>query len=248
MTLKLCLSQHNLATMLIVFQNSKYFFLSTTWRPRWTRRRCWPPTPMSWATRRRTSTGETFAFFDGTSIFKNLFTGHFSTTQTAQSVLKRQGKSFQISRHTLLRMTGASATLRLRWIYHNLFHCWSHQDNQGFAYIIDLDQRWIAIHFPKHIKTSRGWSDYGSYKSPPFNQSSWLKLQTGDELSKRSKFVFCTWIGPNVSVMKKAKMGTDKAFVKEVIQVIAFTTILLFGHWVMLCCLNFYWHCDLLCQ
>ena len=49
-------------------------------------------------------------------------------------------------------------------------------------------------------------------------------------MSKRSKFVFCTWIGPNVSVMKKAKMGTDKAFVKEVIQVIAFTTILLFGH------------------
>ena len=39
-------------------------------------------------------------------------------------------------------------------------------------------------------------------------------------MSKRSKFVFCTWIGPNVSVMKKAKMGTDKAFVKEVIQVI----------------------------
>ena len=44
-------------------------------------------------------------------------------------------------------------------------------------------------------------------------------FQTGDELSKRSKFVFVTWIGPNVSVMKKAKMGTDKAFVKEVIQV-----------------------------
>ena len=46
-----------------------------------------------------------------------------------------------------------------------------------------------------------------------------LSFQTGDELSKRSKFVFCTWIGPNVSVMKKAKMGTDKALVKDVIQV-----------------------------
>ena len=45
------------------------------------------------------------------------------------------------------------------------------------------------------------------------------QFQTGDELSKRSKFVFCTWIGPNVSVMKKAKMGTDKALVKDVIQV-----------------------------
>ena len=122
--------------VMLVFQNSKYVFLSTTWRPPWTRRRCWPPTPMSWATRRRTSTGETFAFwrvFDGTSIFRILFAGHFSTTQRAQSVLKQQEKNFQISRHTLLRMTGASATLRLRWIYQHLFHCQCHQDDLGFA-------------------------------------------------------------------------------------------------------------------
>ena len=68
-------------------------------------------------------------------------------------------------------------------------------------------------------------TEYPRPRLPSFSQSddhtfhhNW-SLQTGDELSKRSKFVFCTWIGPNVSVMKKAKMGTDKAFVKEVIQV-----------------------------
>ena len=44
-------------------------------------------------------------------------------------------------------------------------------------------------------------------------------LQTGDEMSKRSKFVFVTWVGPSVSVMKKAKMSTDKALMKDVIQV-----------------------------
>ena len=44
-------------------------------------------------------------------------------------------------------------------------------------------------------------------------------MQTGDELSKRSKFVFCTWIGDKVKVMEKAKMGTDKALVKAVIEV-----------------------------
>ena len=38
-------------------------------------------------------------------------------------------------------------------------------------------------------------------------------------MSKRSKFVLVTWVGPNVSVMKKAKMSTDKALMKEVIQV-----------------------------
>jgi len=46
----------------------------------------------------------------------------------------------------------------------------------------------------------------------------YIKVQTGDELSKRSKFVFCTWVGPNVSVMKKAKMSTDKALLKDIIQ------------------------------
>ena len=44
-------------------------------------------------------------------------------------------------------------------------------------------------------------------------------LQTGDEMSKRAKFVFVTWVGPSVSVMKKAKMSTDKALMKDIIQV-----------------------------
>ena len=44
-------------------------------------------------------------------------------------------------------------------------------------------------------------------------------FQTGDEMSKRAKFVLVTWVGPNVSVMKKAKMSTDKALMKDVIQV-----------------------------
>ncbi len=38
-------------------------------------------------------------------------------------------------------------------------------------------------------------------------------------MSKRSKFVFLTWVGSNVSVMKKAKMSTDKLLMKEIIQV-----------------------------
>ena len=45
-------------------------------------------------------------------------------------------------------------------------------------------------------------------------------FQTGDEMSKRAKFVFVTWVGPSVSVMKKAKMSTDKALMKDIIQVI----------------------------
>ena len=44
-------------------------------------------------------------------------------------------------------------------------------------------------------------------------------FQTGDEMSKRAKFIFVTWVGQDVSVMKKAKMSTDKALMKDVIQV-----------------------------
>uniref|UniRef100_A0A1B0DI50 Coactosin-like protein n=2 Tax=Phlebotomus papatasi TaxID=29031 RepID=A0A1B0DI50_PHLPP len=39
----------------------------------------------------------------------------------------------------------------------------------------------------------------------------------GDEMSKRRKFLLLTWIGPNVGVLQRAKMSTDKAIIKDVI-------------------------------
>ena len=44
-------------------------------------------------------------------------------------------------------------------------------------------------------------------------------FETGDEMSRRAKFAFITWIGPGVSPLKKAKVSTDKAFVKEICRV-----------------------------
>lgn len=35
-------------------------------------------------------------------------------------------------------------------------------------------------------------------------------------MSRRKKFAFVTWIGPSVSPLKKAKVSTDKAFVKAI--------------------------------
>lgn len=46
-----------------------------------------------------------------------------------------------------------------------------------------------------------------------------VRLETGDELSKRAKFALITWVGSSVGALKKAKVSTDKAFVKEVITV-----------------------------
>ena len=41
----------------------------------------------------------------------------------------------------------------------------------------------------------------------------------GDEMSKRKKFIFLTWIGQDVGVIQRAKMSTDKAIIKDVLNV-----------------------------
>lgn len=47
----------------------------------------------------------------------------------------------------------------------------------------------------------------------------YIRMQTGDEMSKRQKFLFVTWVGPQVSVIQRAKMSTDKSMVKNVLSV-----------------------------
>jgi len=53
----------------------------------------------------------------------------------------------------------------------------------------------------------------------------YLRLVTGDEMSRRSKFALVTWIGPQVSAMKKAKASTDKASVKGIFVNFAIETL-----------------------
>ena len=47
----------------------------------------------------------------------------------------------------------------------------------------------------------------------------YIRLESGDEMSRRAKFVFITWIGKDLSPLKKAKVSTDKAFVKQLCNV-----------------------------
>ena len=47
----------------------------------------------------------------------------------------------------------------------------------------------------------------------------YVRFDTGDEMSRRAKFAFITWIGSSVSPLKKAKVSTDKAFIKQIWQV-----------------------------
>ena len=46
-----------------------------------------------------------------------------------------------------------------------------------------------------------------------------VRLFTGDEMSRRAKFAFITWIGGNVGALKRARVSIDKTLVKEVITV-----------------------------
>lgn len=47
----------------------------------------------------------------------------------------------------------------------------------------------------------------------------YIRIQMGDEMSKRKKFIFLTWIGQEVGVIQRAKMSTDKALIKDVLNV-----------------------------
>eukprot|EP00092_Neocalanus_flemingeri_P096868 GFUD01123343.1.p1 GENE.GFUD01123343.1~~GFUD01123343.1.p1 ORF type:complete len:238 (+),score=62.34 GFUD01123343.1:103-816(+) len=81
---------------------------------------------------------------------------------------------------------------------------------------------WAAFTFTDNkLGVTATGDDFDSFKShfgPDDRGFGYIKIMTGDEMSKRSKFVLSTWVGPNVSVMKKAKMSTDKALMKEIIQ------------------------------
>lgn len=57
-------------------------------------------------------------------------------------------------------------------------------------------------------------------------------------MSKRTKFLFVTWLGPNVAPMKRARLSSDKALVKEIIMVSACTFHALFL-WIFIsfCCI-----------
>ena len=48
------------------------------------------------------------------------------------------------------------------------------------------------------------------------SQYAYLRITSGDEESKRSKFVLVSWCGENVGALKRARMSVHKASIKEI--------------------------------
>lgn len=84
------------------------------------------------------------------------------------------------------------------------------------------DTNWCVLKYDgnKVILHAKGseFSEFRSNFADDERAFGFLRVTTGDELSRRSKFALIAWIGQNVSAIKKARMSTDKAFVKEVIR------------------------------
>jgi len=84
------------------------------------------------------------------------------------------------------------------------------------------DIEWAVFKFEgNNLNVAATGKDFQDFKSAFTNDDrgfGYIRIGTGDEMSKRAKFVFVTWVGPSVSVMKKAKMSTDKALMKDIIQ------------------------------
>ncbi|XP_049817415.1 coactosin-like protein isoform X2 [Aethina tumida] len=83
------------------------------------------------------------------------------------------------------------------------------------------ETQWAVFKFdgPRIVCSATG-SDFEKFKDQ-FEEKErafgYIRIQTGDEMSKRQKFLFVTFVGSAVSVIQRAKMSTDKSVIKNVI-------------------------------
>ncbi|KAK3747044.1 hypothetical protein QZH41_017813, partial [Actinostola sp. cb2023] len=69
-----------------------------------------------------------------------------------------------------------------------------------------------------HVKSGVGYDNFLEELKDDHRVYGYVRIESGDELSRRAKFVFISWVGEEVSGMKKGKVSTDKSFVKAIIK------------------------------
>ncbi|XP_059223434.1 coactosin-like protein [Stomoxys calcitrans] len=83
------------------------------------------------------------------------------------------------------------------------------------------DTEWAVFKFdgPQIICSIRGqcFEEFRQQFGDNERAFGYIRIQMGDEMSKRKKFIFLTWIGQDVGVIQRAKMSTDKAIIKDVL-------------------------------
>lgn len=93
--------------------------------------------------------------------------------------------------------------------------------NSKKKFLFSLNRAVFKFDGSKIVCSSKG-SDFDKFREQFADNErafGYIRIQTGDEMSKRQKFLFVTWVGPKVSVIKRAKMSTDKSMVKSVVSV-----------------------------
>ena len=88
----------------------------------------------------------------------------------------------------------------------------------------NLDTEWAVFKWADSSEITcaakgAGFDEFQQQFNDDERAFAYIRIQMGDEMSKRSKFLFLTWIGCDVGVMKRAKMSTDKSLMKEIISV-----------------------------
>jgi len=83
---------------------------------------------------------------------------------------------------------------------------------------------WLVLSYSGNSKLVLQATGSGSYSEflAEFDdkkaQFGYIRVTTGDSESKRSKFVFVSWVGTGVGALAKAKVSVHKAKVKEVVR------------------------------
>ncbi|XP_031552668.1 coactosin-like protein [Actinia tenebrosa] len=85
------------------------------------------------------------------------------------------------------------------------------------------DETWATFGYDDsnqvvHLKSGVNYDEFLEELKDDERLYGFVRIESGDELSKRAKFVLVAWVGENLSAMKKAKVGTDKSSVKAVLK------------------------------
>ncbi|XP_053742116.1 coactosin-like protein [Synchiropus splendidus] len=86
----------------------------------------------------------------------------------------------------------------------------------------NTDTTWAVFKYEGSTIVAAGQgTDYQDFKKLCTDDArlfGFVRITTGDAMSKRAKFTLITWIGDKISGLQRAKISTDKALVKEIVQ------------------------------